>query len=413
MATDYATAERLARGLPLHDALDPSSARSWVALDLGVRILAWESPHLLPAHAWAAGRRPRWDRDAPLPSVRLRDRPLSGSELALALCHPDGRVREAALGRVAGAVALLPLVIVRCADWAEPVRERARALLSREPATALVPWAGLVLLLSRRAQGGFALDLLGRALREGPAARVEALLGSDDRATRRFAHRVALDRRLLGPVRLARIAARTDDAPLQDLCADEAIASMGEADREAVVSTLLAARAPRVRAAGVTALRRTGRHGEARGFLADRSAVVRACARYVLRQGGVDPLPLYRSMCAAPADHPGACAGLGECGVPGDAGTLWPLLGHPLPAVRLHTVAGLRALDAVDRERLAPLLDDPSSAVVRAATRALLPDAAGFSPQWLYDRTAADRPRPVRVAARRLLRAAGHDRPTR
>ncbi|NED88806.1 hypothetical protein G3I76_53110, partial [Streptomyces sp. SID11233] len=75
-------------------------------------------------------------------------------------------------------------------------------------------------------------------------------------------------------------------------------------------------------------------------------------------------------------------------------------------------VAGLRALDAVTRERLAPLLDDPSSAVVRAATRALLPDAAGFSREWLRDRAAADRPRPVRVAALRLLRAAGHSGPT-
>ncbi|WP_405689167.1 hypothetical protein [Streptomyces sp. NBC_00057] len=67
----------------------------------------------------------------------------------------------------------------------------------------------------------------------------------------------------------------------------------------------------------------------------------------------------------------------------------------------------------MDRERLAPLLDDPSSAVVRAATRALLPDAAGFPEEWLRIRTAQDRPRAVRVAARRLLRAAGlHRRPT-
>lgn len=411
MTTDCAAAERVARGVALHEALDPSSARSWVALDLGVRILAWESPHLLPAHAWADGRRLRWDWDAPLPSVRLRDHPPSESELALALCHPDGRIREAALGRVAGAGALLPLVIVRCADWAEPVRERARELLSREPSTALAQWAGLVLLLSRRAQGGFARELLARALREGPAAQVEALLGSDDRATRRFAHRVAVAGRLLTPGRLARIAAGTDDATLQDLCADEAVTSMGEQDHDLVVSLLLTARAPRVRAAGVTALRRTGRHGEARDFLADRSGIVRACARYVLRQGGVDPLPLYRSMCAAPAGHPGACAGLGECGGPGDAETLWPLLDHPLPAVRLHTIAGLRALAVVTREQLAPLLDDPSSAVVRAATRALLPDAAGFSPQWLYERAAPDRPRAVRIAAQRLLRAAGRAAP--
>ncbi len=100
-----------------------------------------------------------------------------------------------------------------------------------------------------------------------------------------------------------------------------------------------------------------------------------------------------------------AAAGLGECGSRADADTLWPLVAHPLPAVRLHAVAGLRALDAVTRERLSPLLDDPSSAVVRAATLALLPDAAGFPVEWLRGRTAPDRPRPVRVAAERLLRA--------
>lgn len=426
METDYASAERLARGLPLREALDCASAPAWAALDLGVRILAWESPHLLPAHEWAAGRRLRWDGEppqpplpprhaalaSPQPPLPLRHAPLAEGELALALGHPDGRIREAALDRVAGAPALLPLLIVRCTDWAGPVRERARALLARVPPQAFVPWAELVLLLSRRAQGGHTLDLLDRALRDGPAAWVEAMLAGGDRATRRFAHRIALDRGLLPAGRLARTAAGSDDAVLQNLCAEAAIASMGEADRDEVLATLLAARAPRVRSAGVTALRRAGRHGEARDFLADRSGIVRACARYVLRQGGTDPLPLYRSICAAPAAHPGAAAGLGECGVRADAETLWPLVGHPLPAVRVHAVTGLRALDAVTREGLAPLLDDPSPAVVRAATRALLPDAAAFPPEWLRDRAAPGRPRAVRVAAQRLLRAAGHTRIT-
>ncbi len=78
--------------------------------------------------------------------------------------------------------------------------------------------------------------------------------------------------------------------------------------------------------------------------------------------------------------------------------------------MRLHAVTGLRALDAVVRERLTPLLDDPSPAVVRAATRALLPDAAGIPEPLLRERTAPDRPRAVRVAAERLLRAAGRHR---
>ncbi|MFG3405326.1 HEAT repeat domain-containing protein [Streptomyces sp. NPDC048142] len=74
------------------------------------------------------------------------------------------------------------------------------------------------------------------------------------------------------------------------------------------------------------------------------------------------------------------------------------LLEHPLPAVRLHAITGLRALDHAVRDRLTPLLDDPSPAVVRAATRALLPAAAGIPGPLLRERTAPDRPRAVRVA---------------
>ncbi|MEU2251388.1 hypothetical protein [Streptomyces sp. NPDC019224] len=158
---------------------------------------------------------------------------------------------------------------------------------------------------------------------------------------------------------------------------------------------------------GVTALRRAGRYDEARAYLADRSSVVRACARYVVRQGGGDPLPLYRALCADGVTAPGAAAGLGECGDRSDAGTVRALVRYPVPAVRAQAVTGLRALDAVTREGLGPLLDDPSPAVVRAATRALLPHAAEFPVAWLRERDAPDRPRATRVAARRLLRAAG------
>lgn len=206
-------------------------------------------------------------------------------------------------------------------------------------------------------------------------------------------------------------------------CAEAAIAGMREGAHGEVLGPLLAARAPQVRSADATALRRAGRHGEARASLADPSGGVRACARYVLRQDGVDPLPLCRSMCAdlrrsmnagpdptvtaGPFIAPAAPAGPGECGSRTDAETLRSLPAHPLPAVRVRSVLGLRALDGVDRERPAPLLDDPSSAVVRAATRAPQPDTAGFPEEWLRIRTAQDQPRAERVAALQLLRVAG------
>ncbi|MYR93548.1 MULTISPECIES: hypothetical protein [unclassified Streptomyces] len=403
---------RVCEGASPAEVLDGAPARAWVDFDAGVRNLD-DRPWLLPRPPEEPVRPARTLLDRLRGTAPSRTAPRnSPPPPAIALCHADGRIREAALEEAPTAPELRPLLAVRCSDWAGPVRERARVLLAELPGSALVPLAELILLLSRRTRGGFARSLLERALREGPAADVVALMAHQDRATYRLAYRIAVERALLTPAELATTAATCGDVTLQDLCAEAAVATLtatdGEAGQAAVLGRLLTARSARVRSAGVTALRRTGRHGEAEPFLADRSAVVRACARYVLRQGGIDPLPVYRALCTEPAAHPGAAAGLGECGDRAtDAGTLWALVEHPSPAVRLCAITGLRALDEVVRERLTPSLDDPSPAVVRAATGALLPEAAGMPESLLRERTAPDRPRAVRVAAERLLRAAG------
>ncbi|MYW08891.1 hypothetical protein GT034_11105, partial [Streptomyces sp. SID2563] len=152
----WTAAQRLAGGLPLREALnDRDSAECWVALDLAVRYPPWYAPD-----GWDA---PQTDRNAE-PAT------------ALALCHRSGRIREAALDRVSRYPDLLPLLVVRCTDWAAPVRERARALLAEAPHAGLVAQAELILLLGRRERGGFAAEQLGRALREGPAEAVHPLL---------------------------------------------------------------------------------------------------------------------------------------------------------------------------------------------------------------------------------------------
>ncbi|MGV9338140.1 hypothetical protein [Streptomyces sp. NPDC003688] len=328
--------------------------------------------------------------------------PLSDAGLALVLCRQDGRIRQRALERAGGRPALLPLVVVRCADWAGPVRERARELLVEAlDAAAAVRLAPLVLRLADRQRGDFALGLLEQVLRrEGPGA----LLMSGDRRARRFAYQLAVAEGRLSAVELARAAARDDDAVVQGLCADAALAAMADAD---AVDVLLGARAPRVRAAGVTGLRRLGRGERAEEFLADRSPLVRACARYVVRQLGGDPLPWYRARCADPAPPVGAPIGLAECGQRADAGLLWPLLDHPEAGVRARAVAGLRVLDVTDVERTRRLLDDPAPGVVREATLALLPSAEALPEEWLLRRLGADRPRCERVSAWRLLDARG------
>ncbi|MFD8914935.1 hypothetical protein [Streptomyces sp. NPDC059575] len=337
---------------------------------------------------------------------------LSDAGLALVLCRQDGRIRQRALERAGGRPALLPLVVVRCADWAGPVRERARELLVEAlDAEAAVRLAPLILRLADRQRGDFALGLLEQVLRrEGPGP----LLASGERTARRFAYRLAVEEGLLSAVELSRAAARDGDAVVQGMCADAALAAMTDADVVDVVDVvdvLLGARAPRVRAAGVTGLRRLGRLERAEEFLADRSALVRACARYVVRQLGGDPLPWYRARCAEPVPPPGAAIGLAECGQRADAGLLWPLLDHPEAGVRARAVAGLRVLDVTDVERMRRLLDDPAPGVVREATLALLPSAEALPEEWLLRRLGADRPRCERVSAWRLLDA--RDEPAR
>jgi hypothetical protein len=334
------------------------------------------------------------------------------ARLALALCHPDGRVREAALDEAAQHRALLPLVVVRAGDWAGPVREKARRVLGGtldvETAVDLAP---LILWTGRRDRGDFGLGLLGEVLRRAPRERLLPLHTHPDRAVRRYAFRLAVEEGLLSPGELARHASRDADTVVRTLCADAAVAAVTEeGDWDGVLERLLDARLPRVRAAGVTALRRAGRPERAVGHLADRAAVVRACARYVLRRHGTDPLPWYRARCADPSDPavpPGAVIGLAECGERADAGLLWPLLTHPAPAVRARAVAGLHTLDVTDAARLLPLLGDPAPGVVRAAVTSLLPSAGTLPADRLTACLAPERPRHVRVAAFRLLDARG------
>ncbi|MFF5299807.1 hypothetical protein ACFY5F_10615 [Streptomyces sp. NPDC013161] len=333
---------------------------------------------------------------------------LVASRLAIELCHRDGRIREAALEQVAGDPGLLPLLVVRCGDWVGQVRERARELLAEAlDMDTVVALAPLILLFGRRGRGAFAIGLLDDVLRRASREQLAPLLTGADRVVRRHAHRLAVEEGLLSPAELARAAARDPDTVVQILCADAALAAVVKTgDYDGVLAPLLGARSPRARATGVTALRAAGLPERAEGFLGDRSGVVRACARYVVRQGGGDPLALYRAWCREAEPVPGAVIGLAECGERRDAALLWPLVSHPAAAVRARALGGLRTLDVVDVRRMLPLLDDPAPGVVREATLALLPSADLVPDEWLTERL-ADGPRAMRVGAFRLLDARG------
>ncbi|MFE9346456.1 hypothetical protein [Streptomyces olivaceus] len=395
-----AAATRLASGAPLRSTLDVADPADWIALDAGVREVAWHRPLF----------RPGWEHSAPPPADLTQ---VGESQLALALCHRDGRIRQEAVRQSVRYPGLLPLVVIRCADWVGPVREHARRLLCEaldvDSALDLTP---LVLRIGRRDRGAFGVDALGQVLRQASHGQLAVLFADPDRIIRRFAYRLAVEGRLLRPAELARAAAGDPDTVVQDLCATAALTAPGDEDAFAgVLPALLSARNPRVRSAGVTALRRAGRPKQAEPFLSDRSALVRACARYVVRQQGGDPVAWYRERCTAPDDPelpPGAVIGLAECGNRADAALLLqPLLAHPSAGVRARAVAGLRALDCADAEQLWPLLDDPAAGVVRETAAALLPSARELPADWLSERTSSERPRHVRVGAFRLLDARG------
>ncbi|MFE2011284.1 hypothetical protein [Streptomyces sp. NPDC059491] len=348
--------------------LESSDAGEWIDLDLRIRAeLRWGGD-IPPVHTWFAA---------------AVDRGLGAPELAVALCGPDGRAREDALLHVGRSPELLPLLVLRCTDWAKPVRARALAILRAElpglAPDALDPVMAVALRTGDRLRGGEARELVTTRLWEEPAT-AAVLRASGDRAVRRLAHRVTVERRLLSPAALAAIAMADDDVVVQDLCADAALAAVGDTADDTVLVPLLRSSLGRVRAAGVTALHRSGRSGEAESFLFDPSALVRACARWTLRKAGTDPLPLYRAACAAGDTVPGdAPLGLAECGDrAADGETLWALTRHGRPRVRASAVAGLRVLDAVRLERLAPLLADDSARVVRETAKALAPWADHF-----------------------------------
>ncbi|MFE3947092.1 hypothetical protein ACFXPV_35315 [Streptomyces sp. NPDC059118] len=394
-----AAATRLAGGAPLRSTLDVADPGDWLALDAEVREVAWNRPQFLP----------RWEHSTPLPADLTQ---LGESRLALALCHRDGRIRQEAVRQSVRYPGLLPLVVIRCADWGDPVREHARQLLREalnvDSALGLAP---LILRVGRRDRGTFGVEVLGQILRQASHRQLAALFADPDRIVRRFAYRLAIEGRLLRPAELARAAARDQDTVVQDLCATAALTALGDEDAyEDVLPPLLSARNPRTRSVGVTALRRAGLSKQAELFLSDRSTLVRACARYVVRQLGDDPAAWYRKRCTAPGEPelpPGAVIGLAECGNHADAGLLRPLLVHPAAGIRARAVAGLRVLDCVDAKQLWPLLDDPAAGVVRETVTALLPSAKELPADWLWERTSSERPRHVRVGAFRLLDARG------
>jgi hypothetical protein len=306
------------------DEFAAGDAARWAEFDLAFR------------RSWWTGR-----------EVRLSRRP-SRAELAEAACHGNGRLREAAVTRLAARTdpEVLPLLLVRCVDWVLPIRDLARPLvLSKldEPAfRAMLPLIGV---LRRRQVDDWMTTLFRQAL---IPRLLDDALALEDRESRLFAHVEAIG--FLPAERLLDIASTDQDSRIRTLCGDTLL------DRGEAVEELLAAGTPPVRMRALTLL------GEdtAVAHLADRASAVRSMAQALVLKAGGDPAAHYRAM----PDSFGVLAGLGETGTAADADRLERGLADERPRFRAVAVRGLRRV-APESTAVRPLLTDPSPAVTR------------------------------------------------
>jgi hypothetical protein len=373
-----------------------------------------------------ARRAPWYHRETPVAN-RLAERVTEGAArpiaVALSSSHRDGRVRERAVVALLARPCpeLVPFLVLRTAEWAAPVRNRARAglalLLAGGPGGHLLAALPMALAVQGRLRGGFAHGQVLAALLSAPAEVRPALADSPDPVLRRFLFGVASAQGWLRPDDLVAAAESETDVRIRGRAAEAACREAVWGNRVTTLRRLAGNRRPGVRALALTGLVRLGHDSEVAGYLDDAAELVRAVARDAARRAGVDASHHYRAAVAEPVPVTGAIAGLAETGSLRDAPLLRPLLAHPSAKVRAHAVRALRRLDGVEPDEIVPLLRDPSPGVVREATAALRPYSARVPDELAWEllsdprvevrragyRLLCVRPTDVRVRAARLI----------
>ncbi len=437
---EAAVAGRAAAAEVLLDELR-AAAEHGTAQDRAIALneLLYAAPRLWPVldRASRAGpARPRLPRAAAPAPVRSDDAdPLA---LVLASFDPDGRVRQAAVERLAlraGGPAVTALAL-RTDDWVAAVREPAlAALLARlapDEATAAVR---ILARLAGRSRAGRVLERYREALRAPERRRtVRRLAAEPDRQVRRFGVELALELGEYVRGDLARTALHDRDQVCRRLCAQRLL----DLDPDQA-GRLMWARFAGVRELAVAALPDDVPAARLVAPLADRSRLVRAQARWKLYKRGEPPADVYRRQLrrcgrsTQPRLVAGLAAGLGECGDASDLPMLTVLAEDPswAPVTRRAAVRALGRLAARAAPRpaageteraLGRLVGDDAPSVAREALDALA--ATGHASARLLGE-AVGRPEPQvwRAALRgartleyfdRLelaLRAAGDPRP--
>ena len=383
--------------LEVEAVLRTADPRFWIALERVRARLFWDPPK-------PSMERPQGPGD-PVPRLCVR------------ALFADGRIREQAVRLLAasGSTAALPVLGLRAADWAGPVRAAARTAIARHldgdaDGSALAAVAPMALHLARRQEGRWLAERVDGAL-TGPGATrtLAALLASPDAKLRRAAYQSLAGSGGLSLARAVQAALGDPDNIIRRRCAEAAKRQATDVADAWLLERMLGSHTPLVRVEALDGLHRLGERTEIHKALADRSSLVRATARFHLRPFGVDFAETYRNLISEPSTLTAAAvAGLAEVGSAEDADMfLRPLLHHSGARIRAEAIRGLNRLAAkIEVDEILPLIEqDQSAAVVKAAVEVLLARGAGVAPERLLDLLDSARPVRVRLAARRLLAA--------
>jgi hypothetical protein len=366
--------------------------RTWLRLDVELRSLR---QFYRPGVQW------------PQIIDRVADDPVA---LLLTACSGDGRQRQCAVQTplMQRDQRLLPILLIRTADWVKPVREDARqalrTALEASGTDGLIVAAGVAMTMQDWQRGDFAVTAVTEALHTRSDATLYAARRSDDVRVRRLAYRVSLESGRTNSDTLVAAALTEGDIVCQRLIVDAVVRAAVRDRQRGVLDPLLAARFARVRVEALAGLAQIGHPEVGESFLADRSAMVRATAQWAMRRAGRDAAECYRAMLAS-GDVSlvrVAVAGLGECGVSDDAELVARYLGHERPRVRADAIRAVRRLGG-PLGPTAGMLTDPAPVVVRAVADVVLGQPALVPTDRLWDLLAADQPAHVRHTAFRLL----------
>ncbi|MDT5331796.1 MAG: hypothetical protein QOF31_3093 [Mycobacterium sp.] len=378
-------------GMRLVSAMRP---RTWLRLDAELRGLRhW----FRPGDQWQQLTDAAWAGSNPL-------------ALLLVACSGDGRMRQRAVltPLMRSDQRLLPLLVIRSADWVEQVRVDARRELFEALYAAdgdgLIRAAGVAMEMRDWSRGDFAVAAVSEALRTGSHRALDAARASDDIQVRRLAYRLWLESGHANSDAVIRAALTEGDVVCQRLCAKTAV-SVAVRDRQRdTLDRLLSARFARVRVEALAGLVQIGQPEAAEDVLADRSAMMRGTAQWAMRRAGRDAAEQYRAMLASGDDSRlrSVVAGLSECGTVDDAESLAGFLRHARPRMRAEAVRAVRRLGG-NLSQIAEMLTDPAPAVVRPVVAALRNRPDLVSAERLWELLGADQPQHIRRAAFKLL----------